>query len=336
MKNLRKIAQPTDNRIFATIHHPYVVEPSNIAAVNNSVIESKILGSNEKSSEKNVVVNPDEDEFSPEEKELHTTLTNDHRKNNENLNDKEKIRHYNSLRDYSENSFPLNSYHWEGPKRWKGRYGGGAYPEDFDHMKNETKNMDDVLKNHKTTKDITVYSGTFHNPKKRKNQEGIVRHPAYLSTSISKHVGKMFAEIHEDKGHSHILQIHVPAGSHGVYAGGLEFNNEREFILPRNTKMRYLNTETEHKSYEGKPYKFHTHHMEVIGDKKMNEAYYDNPASKYANIEVQDASGTWQLFTKTFNDSRYILPAMKSMKAANPDKRVRAVDDDGRLLDMLL
>ena len=52
-------------------------------------------------------------------------------------------------------------------------------------------------------------------------------------------------------------------------------------------------------------------------------------------IQVQDNVGTWRTYHTTFNDSQLILMRMKEQKNIFPDKRVRAVDENGRLLDMM-
>ena len=52
-------------------------------------------------------------------------------------------------------------------------------------------------------------------------------------------------------------------------------------------------------------------------------------------IQVQDNVGTWRTYHTTFNDSQLILMRMKEQKNIFPDKRVRAVDEIGRRLDMM-
>lgn len=54
----------------------------------------------------------------------------------------------------------------------------------------------------------------------------------------------------------------------------------------------------------------------------------------YAAIEVQ-ISGVWQVARSCLNSSQMIISEMKNVKGIYPDLRVRAVDSDGRLIDML-
>jgi ribulose bisphosphate carboxylase small subunit len=52
-------------------------------------------------------------------------------------------------------------------------------------------------------------------------------------------------------------------------------------------------------------------------------------------IQLQDSSGMWRTYTITQNNSQMILMRMKELKAQHPDKRVRAITRDGKLVDML-
>ena len=53
-------------------------------------------------------------------------------------------------------------------------------------------------------------------------------------------------------------------------------------------------------------------------------------------IQFQDLTGNWMTVRITQNNSQMIIMAMREVKQIYPDKRVRAVDTDGRLLDMLI
>ena len=52
-------------------------------------------------------------------------------------------------------------------------------------------------------------------------------------------------------------------------------------------------------------------------------------------VQVQDDTGNWRTYTITTNNSQMIRSAMRQLKQQFPDNRVRAVDMDGRLVDML-
>lgn len=53
------------------------------------------------------------------------------------------------------------------------------------------------------------------------------------------------------------------------------------------------------------------------------------------HIQVQDLDGMWRTFHTTENNSQRILSEMKTLKERYPDKRVRAVDTSGRLIDLM-
>jgi hypothetical protein len=51
-------------------------------------------------------------------------------------------------------------------------------------------------------------------------------------------------------------------------------------------------------------------------------------------IQIQDG-GNWRTIHITFNNSQLILNEMKNLKQRYPDKRVRAIDANGRLVDLM-
>ena len=51
-------------------------------------------------------------------------------------------------------------------------------------------------------------------------------------------------------------------------------------------------------------------------------------------IQIQDG-GNWRTIHITFNNSQLILNEMKNLKQRYPDKRVRAIDSNGRMIDMM-
>ncbi len=59
--------------------------------------------------------------------------------------------------------------------------------------------------------------------------------------------------------------------------------------------------------------------------------------SEYIQIQVDigTPSGTWRTMNTVVNYSDYIAHAMKQLANSNPGKRIRAVDSNGRLVDML-
>ena len=55
----------------------------------------------------------------------------------------------------------------------------------------------------------------------------------------------------------------------------------------------------------------------------------------YVNIQMQDLTGNWRTYHRTMNNSQMILQGMKNLQQQFPDRRIRAVDDNGRVLDIL-
>jgi hypothetical protein len=52
-------------------------------------------------------------------------------------------------------------------------------------------------------------------------------------------------------------------------------------------------------------------------------------------IQLQDLSGNWRTFSITLNNSQMILQEMHSLADRYPGQRVRAVDNNGRVVDIL-
>lgn len=52
-------------------------------------------------------------------------------------------------------------------------------------------------------------------------------------------------------------------------------------------------------------------------------------------IQVDTGMGTWQTMVNTLNDSQIIKFEMENVKRGHPDWRVRCVDMQGRLVDLL-
>ena len=121
-----------------------------------------------------------------------------------------------------------------------------------------------------------VYSGTRIDPREHMDENKIVNHPAYLSTSLDKQKAYLFSKKHSSRDendiiHRHMLKIHVPKGSNGMYVeNNVGLRGEKELILPRDTKLRHIKTEKKEETLpEDKNYKTHTHlhHMELVNDK---------------------------------------------------------------------
>jgi Txe/YoeB family toxin of Txe-Axe toxin-antitoxin module len=52
-------------------------------------------------------------------------------------------------------------------------------------------------------------------------------------------------------------------------------------------------------------------------------------------VQAQSVDGNWQTYTITVNQPLAIKNAMEQLKWQFPDKRVRAIDENGRLVDFM-
>lgn len=52
-------------------------------------------------------------------------------------------------------------------------------------------------------------------------------------------------------------------------------------------------------------------------------------------IQYQDATGTWYTVSSCINEGPYIIEAMKSASRFYSGSRIRAVDENGRVVDIL-
>ncbi len=186
--------------------------------------------------------------------------------------------HFNIIKSYTSNSFPVNGDLWD--KHHKTNVYSPSYllkdvrKAHEIELSKKTSSMDKVLSRHKTPHDLTLWSSTVHDPRVKKNSEGVMHHPAYISTSIYKPVAINrdinSKEDAEGNFHHHILKIHVPEGHKGVYVDhASNYRGEFEFILPRGLNLKHTKTETSfEKMYNYQKEKYtkkhiHIHHMEI-------------------------------------------------------------------------
>mgnify|MGYP003704903215 CR=1 FL=1 len=80
-----------------------------------------------------------------------------------------------------------------------------------------------------------------------------------------------------------------------------------------------------------------------MATQRFEEEAYEFPDEKEAkaaakgkfDIQAQDKSGVWRTYHTTINNSQKILSEMESLKRNLPDYRVRAIDKNGRIVDIL-
>lgn len=61
----------------------------------------------------------------------------------------------------------------------------------------------------------------------------------------------------------------------------------------------------------------------------------DASSNTRIDIQTQDKSGNWRTHASTLNDPQLIRARMGELKNQFPDQRVRAIDENGRLIDLM-
>lgn len=52
-------------------------------------------------------------------------------------------------------------------------------------------------------------------------------------------------------------------------------------------------------------------------------------------IQLQDTTGNWRTYMTTMNQPQLITIRMRELKSQHPKNKVRAIDANGRLIDLL-
>lgn len=106
--------------------------------------------------------------------------------------------------------------------------------------------LDKITHKSKLAKNTEVYSGIRHDPRDHMDADGHLHLPAYTSTSDHYTVGKKFAvkqarrrDTDSGLADGHLLHIQLKKGHHAVsLASKSTYGDERERLLPRNTKLK--------------------------------------------------------------------------------------------------
>lgn len=105
----------------------------------------------------------------------------------------------------------------------------------LDSDKNQMHHMDNALKWGKAPSDMIVYTGTDSTHAHLLRNSTLVKHPAYMSTSLSLKKAVSFATGKAGD----VIAVHVPANHAGLYMPHLSrIPSEREFLLPRGLVLR--------------------------------------------------------------------------------------------------
>jgi hypothetical protein len=114
---------------------------------------------------------------------------------------------------------------------------GLTSPKNIEDIKEHSKNLDNILSNHKINHSVHVYRGLGVNHPIKYGKIGEVLHDkGYVSTTLEQGLAKYFSK------ENHLAHIKVPKGSNAMYVNhglGMMNNSESEILFPRNSKFRY-------------------------------------------------------------------------------------------------
>lgn len=129
-------------------------------------------------------------------------------------------------------------------------------------LKKVDAGLSSAISSNKLRHNLVTYSGTTFDPREHLDEHGIMKSPAYISTSHSKQIAKNFTD-HNAKGSKkprHIMQFHLKAGDNAAYIGDVSpKEDEYETVIHKGQRLRHLGTETY--THRGIPY--HIHHFEI-------------------------------------------------------------------------
>ena len=66
-----------------------------------------------------------------------------------------------------------------------------------------------------------------------------------------------------------------------------------------------------------------------------NDLAYANIINDHVEIQLQDNSGNWRTYHVTTNESQRIISSMRQLAEQYPNNRIRAVDSNKRIVDIL-
>ena len=165
--------------------------------------------------------------------------------------------HYSPIRRYSSGSGDLNRHLFDA-------HMGGYDPGDRINSHNIPA-LDSALSHQGLHTPLTVFSGLHFNPKESASGNGRLFLPAYTSTSISSKIASDFGKTYHRNStdqnwddnipqERHMLKMDLPEGQKGYYLGDhSDFDNEKEFLLPRRSVIQLHSTAPETINYKN-PY----------------------------------------------------------------------------------
>lgn len=121
--------------------------------------------------------------------------------------------------------------------------------EDGDEIsKVNLTHLDDAIKQNRHAHGLVTYSGIQFDPSKHINENKELHMPAYTSSSTRMGIAKGYTK--NVNGERHILRIHHPQDTTGLYIGNNEDMSgfgQNEHMSPRNMKIRIMSTPTKNR-----------------------------------------------------------------------------------------
>ena len=111
------------------------------------------------------------------------------------------------------------------------------------HYEKHAKVLDSVIDNNRIDHKLHVYSGVSFDPRKLKNEDGLIRSPAFISATHDKAIAHGFAKDSGITPTQHILHFHLEPGDpaahiahHSHFQGR---DTEHETIIKRGVVLKY-------------------------------------------------------------------------------------------------
>lgn len=173
----------------------------------------------------------------------------------------------------------------------------------------DIRGIDAALHRNKLAVPLVTYSGIGWHPNNKMDEKGEIYLPAYTSTTTSKSTAFNFARAnsHQKNNPMHILRIQNKAGDPGFYTKDdpvvTHYEGEREYIIPRNTKIRInKNPTTFVDSKTGLP--VHVWDAERISSEPADTNY----KAPYGQVELYNKDGLKLYQTNTLEAYKIHYP----------------------------
>ena len=149
-----------------------------------------------------------------------------------------QARHYQALANNTQHDHPHYRYAVSNYTSGSTELNGHLYRNHVNNKPHDpivqgivVKHMDDLIEQHRTPQEMTVYTGPHFNPEEHAGKQ--VHLPAFTSASLSAHVSKEFGNA------GHVLRIYLPKGHPHLFMDPeSRFQGQSEVLLPRHMTLQ--------------------------------------------------------------------------------------------------